>query len=194
MCAVQNKLTIFAWVSQYCSIRIWSVLFRCNDFWFCFEIQSITSKDPFLNCMTLQSTWSAPKISNIWNWDPPGVVDARALGENKDRQSFRILHMLPQPVSQQVIIEQNNARIAKEPAWHVLYKLPGMSSLKVSFVFPVCPAHNHHGHFDHHDHHDRHDHGDNDDHGDCDDHGDHKQFGGYNMKLEVVHKEIGDCT
>ena len=104
MCAVQNKLTIFAWVSQYCSIRIWSVLFRCNDFWFCFEIQSITSKDPFLNCMTLQSTWSAPKISNIWNWDPPGVVDARALGENKDRQRFRILHMLPQPVSQKVII------------------------------------------------------------------------------------------
>ena len=29
MCAVQNKLIaiIFAWVTQYCSIRIWSVLF-----------------------------------------------------------------------------------------------------------------------------------------------------------------------
>ena len=45
----------------------------------------------------------------------------------------------------------NIARSAKV----VLHKLPGKSSLNVSFVFPVCPAHGHHVHHDHHNHHDR---------------------------------------
>ena len=45
----------------------------------------------------------------------------------------------------------NIARSAKV----VLHKLPGESSLNVSFVFPVCPAHGHHVHHDHHNHHDR---------------------------------------
>ena len=45
----------------------------------------------------------------------------------------------------------NIARSAKV----VLHKLPGESSLNVSFVFPVCPAHGHHLHHDHHNQHDR---------------------------------------
>ena len=45
----------------------------------------------------------------------------------------------------------NIARSAKV----VLHKLPRKSSLNVSFVFPVCPAHGHHLHHDHHNQHDR---------------------------------------
>ena len=54
----------------------------------------------------------------------------------------------------------------------------------------------HHDHQDHHDRHDHHDNGNNDDHGNRDDRGDlsNLEVIYYNMKLEVVHKEIGDCT
>ena len=61
------------------------------------------------------------------------------------------------------------ARIAKAAS----PKLPGKSSLNVSFARPRP--------HDQHDHHDR---------GDHDDHGDHEEVGSYMRKLDVVHKEV----
>ena len=60
------------------------------------------------------------------------------------------------------------------------HKLPGNSSLNVSFVCPICPANDH----NHHDHHDN---------GDHDDHGDHEKVGVYMRKFKVAHKEVGGC-
>ena len=44
------------------------------------------------------------------------------------------------------ILIENIARVAKA----AIHKLPGKLSLNVSFVVPVCPAHDHQDHHDSH--------------------------------------------
>ena len=87
-----------------------------------------------------------------------------------------------------------------------LHKLPGKSSLNVSFseqptvacqqrfkgfAFPVCPGHDHQDHHDHHDHDDHGDHDNMDNHDDQGDHGNHEEVGGCTQAILRLHVEIG---
>ena len=76
------------------------------------------------------------------------------------------------------------ARIARA----ALHKLPGKSSLNISFSFPDCPVCPVHDHYYHNDHHNQYDHVDHEDHGD------HEEFGGRTYAIRRLYEEVGGCT